>query len=81
MLEEEMAQDPEEIMQNPGDSTHGTPPEPSVLQGMLEQQESPDSWTRRSFNPGIDVAGPILRLMIWIRDRIMRRPRLRAADA
>lgn len=73
-----MAQDPEEIMQDPGDSTHGAPPEPSVLQGMLEQQ-SQDSWMRGS--SGIDVVTPILKLMIWIRDRIRRRLRLRAADA
>ena len=61
----------EEMMQDPGDSEHGLPPGPQpLLEGMLEQEKRAEMSPFMSDGYGGGVT--ILRLMIWIRDRIKR---------
>lgn len=58
------------MMQDPGDSEHGLPPGPQpLLEGMLEQEKR----SQGQFTAGSGFGGvTILKLMIWIRDRIKR---------
>jgi hypothetical protein len=60
----------EEMMQDPGDSEHGLPPGPQpLLEAMLEQEKRADkSFMRHDGFGGVTI----LRVMIWIRDRIKR---------
>jgi hypothetical protein len=58
------------MMQDPGDSEHGLPPGPQpLLEGLLEQEKRANK-SFRDDGYGGDVT--ILRVMIWIRDRIKR---------
>ena len=58
------------MMQDPGDSEHGLPPGPQpLLEAMLEQEKRADkSFMRNDGYGGVTI----LRVMIWIRDRIKR---------
>jgi hypothetical protein len=59
------------MMQDPGDSEHGLPPGPQpLLEAMLEQEKRADA---DPFMSGGGSGGvTMLKLMIWIRDRIKR---------
>jgi hypothetical protein len=60
------------MMQDPGDSEHGLPPGPQpLLEAMLEQEKRADAdpFMRQGGSGG---GVTILKLMIWIRDRIKR---------
>jgi hypothetical protein len=59
------------MMQDPGGSEHGLPPGPQpLLEAMLEQEKRADNSFMRDDGYGGGVT--ILRVMIWIRDRIKR---------
>jgi hypothetical protein len=63
------------MMQNPGDSEDGLPPGPQpLLETMLEQEKRADADPFMSGDGSGSGGVTILKLMIWIRDRI-KRPR------